>query len=65
MIDLLAGAWVAASSSPASTTIPTTPTAAAATLADGWAFARDVADDAAVVAAIQADSISPMLLLNG
>ena len=57
LVVLLAGTRRAASSSTASSTTPTTPTAAASTLAAVRAFARDMTDDAAVVAAVQADSI--------
>ena len=65
LIVLFAGTRRAASFSAASSTSPTPPTAAASSLAVGWAFARDVANDAAVVAAVQADSISPALLPDG
>ena len=65
LVVLLAGTRWAASSSATSSTSPAPPTAAAASLVTGWAFARDVADDAAVVAAVQADSISPALLPDG
>ena len=62
LIDLLTGTWMAASFSLASATTPTTPTAATSALAARWAFTGHVTDDAAVVAAVQADSISPALL---
>ena len=65
LVVLLAGTRWAASSSATSSASPVPPTAAAASLATGWAFAGNVADDAAVVAAVQADSISPALLLDG
>ena len=62
LVVLLMGTQRAASSSTASSTTPASPTAAVSTLAAGWTFARDMADDAAVVAAVQTDSISPALL---
>ena len=65
LVVLLAGTWGAASSSTASSTTPASPTTAASTLAAGWAFARDMADDATDIAAVQADSISPALLPDG
>ena len=48
LVVLLAGTRWAASSSATSSTSPAPPTAAAASLATGWAFARDVADDAEI-----------------
>ena len=65
LIVLFAGTRRAASSFAASSASPAPPTAAASSLVTGWAFARDMADDAAVVAAVQADSISPALLPDG
>ena len=65
LIVLFAGARWAASSSATSSTSPARPTAAASSLAAGWAFARDVTDDTAVVATVKADSISPTLLPDG
>ena len=65
LVVLLAGTWRAASSSPASSAIAVTPTTANSSLAARWAFARDVTDDAAVVATVQTDSISPALLPDG
>ena len=62
LIDLLAGTWRAASSSPAT---PATPTTATSALAAGWVVAGNVTDDAAVVAAVLADSIIPVLLPDG
>ena len=62
LIVLFTGTRRAASSS---STSPAPPTAAASSLAAGWAFAGYVTDDAAVVAAVQTDSISPVLLPDG
>ena len=62
LVVLLAGTQRAASSSTASSTTPASPTAAASTLAVGWAFARNVTNDAAVVAAVQTNSISSAML---
>ena len=65
LVVLLMGTRWAASYSVTSSASPAPPTAAAASLATEWAFAGNVADDAADAAAVQADSFSPALLPDG